>query len=72
MSNTDHVSTPWVKAAKSGSGGGNCVEARRHDGMIEVRDTKDRTGPTLRSTPAELDAFTDGVRKAEFDHLLAD
>jgi hypothetical protein len=39
--------------------------------MIEVRDTKDQgTGPILRFTDAEFDAFLDGARKGEFDHLL--
>jgi hypothetical protein len=31
--------TPWVKSAASNEQG-SCVEMRRHDGMIEVRDTK--------------------------------
>jgi hypothetical protein len=39
--------------------------------MIELRDSKDAgLGPVLRFRPAELDAFLDGVRKGEFDHLL--
>ena len=64
--------TPWIKAAKSGGNGGQCVEVRRHDATIEVRDTKDRgTGPTLIFTVAEFDAFLDGARHGEFDHLLA-
>ena len=62
--------TPWVKAAKS-TGNGNCVEVRRHAGFIEVRDTKDGgVGPTLRFTAAEFDAFLDGSRNGEFDHLI--
>lgn len=63
--------TPWVKAQASGGSGGNCVELRRHDGNIEVRDTKDHgTGPILRFTPAEFAAFLDGTRNGEFDHFL--
>lgn len=63
--------TPWVKARASGNNGGACVELRRHDGQIEVRDTKAQgTGPTLRFTPAEFAAFLDGTRNGEFDHLL--
>lgn len=38
--------------------------------MIEVRDTKDRSGPVLRFTRAEFAAWLDGAAKAEFDHLL--
>ncbi len=64
--------TPWIKAAKSAGNGGTCVEVRRHDAMIEVRDTKDAgNGPTLRFTYAEWEAFLDGAKNAEFDHLIA-
>jgi hypothetical protein len=61
-------STPWITASASG-GDGECVELRRHDGMIEVRDSKDREGPVLRFTHAEFVAWLDGVNKGEFDHL---
>jgi hypothetical protein len=61
--------TTWTKASRS-SNGGQCVEVRRHGGMIEVRDSKDRSGPVLRFTGPEWDAFLHGARNAEFDHLL--
>ena len=62
--------TPWIKASAS-TEGSNCVEQRRHDGMVEVRDTKDHgTGPVLRFTPAEFAAWLDGAGRGEFDHLL--
>lgn len=62
-------STPWVKAAASNDQG-SCVEMRRHDGMVEVRDTKDRgRGPVLRFTSTEWAAWLDGARCGEFDHL---
>jgi hypothetical protein len=61
-------STPWITASAS-SGTGECVELRRHDGLIEVRDSKDREGPTLRFTHAEFAAWLDGAGKGEFDHL---
>ncbi len=65
------TSTPWQKATKSAGNGGSCVELRGHDGMIEVRDTKDEgAGPILRFTRDELDAFLDGAKGGEFDHLL--
>jgi hypothetical protein len=60
--------TPWIKAATSGQDS-NCVELRRHDGLIEVRDSKDRHGPVLRFTHAEFAAWLDGAGKGEFDHL---
>ena len=65
---TDHV-TPWVKAAASGTND-SCVEQRRNGAEIEVRDTKDRTGPVLRFTPAEFAAWLNGAKQGEFDHLL--
>lgn len=65
------MTSRWIKAGKSGTNGGSCVEARRHNGMIEVRDTKDHgNGPVLRFTAAEWAAFLDGAKKSEFDGLL--
>jgi Domain of unknown function (DUF397) len=62
--------TPWIKAKLSDTGA-SCVEQRRHDGMIEVRDTKDRgKGLVLRFTPAEFAAWLHGARGGEFDHLV--
>jgi hypothetical protein len=65
------TSSPWIKAQRSAEQG-SCVEHRFVDGMIEVRDSKDRSGPTLRFTRAEFAAWLDGARKGEFDHLLGD
>lgn len=59
----------WIKASASGDQG-DCVEQRRHDDTIEVRDTKDRTGPVLAFTPAEFAAWLDGAKRGEFDHLV--
>lgn len=65
------TTTPWIKASKSGGNGGQCVEVRSHNDMIEVRNSKDDgNGPVLRFTPAEFDAFLDGARRKEFDHLI--
>jgi uncharacterized protein DUF397 len=60
--------TPWVKATASNADG-TCVEMRRYNDVIEVRDTKDRSGPVLRFTSAEFAAWLDGAAKGEFDHL---
>lgn len=60
--------TEWVKATASGQGG-DCVEMRRHDGGVEVRDSKNPNGPVLRFTRAEFAAWLDGAKHAEFDHL---
>ena len=58
-----------MKASQSAQQG-ECVEQRRSDGMIEIRDTKDPSGPVLRFTEAEYAAWIDGAKKGEFDHLL--
>lgn len=34
------LTNEWRKASRSGNQGGNCVEARAHEGAVEVRDTK--------------------------------
>lgn len=61
--------TAWIKASRSG-GSGDCVEMRRHDGTIQVRDTKQLgQGPTLNFTESEFAAWLDGAKKGEFDHL---
>jgi hypothetical protein len=63
--------TQWIKASMSGDQGA-CVEQRVVDGMIEVRDSKDHSGPVLSFTRAEFAAWVDGARRGEFDHLLGD
>lgn len=57
----------WMKAAKSGNNGGDCVEWRlREDGTVEVADTKDGGhGPVLRFTPTEWAAFKEGLLTGE-------
>jgi hypothetical protein len=69
MSDMTTGTTSWVKAAAS-SAQGSCVEMRRHDGVVEVRDTKAHgNGPTLRFTSAEFAAWLDAARKGKFDSL---
>jgi hypothetical protein len=63
-------STPWIKASAS-SQDTQCVEQRRHAGLVEVRDSKDRSGPVLRLHPTEFAAWLDGARTGEFDQLLS-
>ena len=58
----------WHKSTRSGGDGGNCVEvATNLEGVVAIRDTKDRNGGTLFLSPAEWTAFTEGVKKGEFD-----
>lgn len=56
--------------ATAGNSEGTCVEQRRVGDVIEVRDTKDRSGPVLRFTRDEFAAWLDGARGHEFDHLV--
>jgi hypothetical protein len=58
----------WLKSRKSLSNG-QCVEVAETRGMIAVRDSKDPSGPILTYTRAEWEAFLDGAKKGEFDHL---
>ncbi|NLT55711.1 MAG: DUF397 domain-containing protein [Actinomycetales bacterium] len=60
---------PWIAAGGGDSPDAQQVEMRRNGDVIEVRDSLDPGGPVLRFTPAEWDAWLDGVRKGEFDHL---
>jgi hypothetical protein len=50
----------WVKSSYSGSQA-NCVEVAVRDRVV-VRDTKDRTGPILRFSPAAWREFADQVK----------
>jgi hypothetical protein len=56
----------WHKSTYS-SANGSCVEVRRLNHVIEVRDTKDRTGPVLRFTDESWRNFVTSVHKGEFD-----
>lgn len=44
-----------------------CVEVGVRDGMIRVRDSKDRDGGELTFNAEEWDAFVRGVKAGEFD-----
>ena len=61
--------TPWIKASASSGDSPDCVEMRTHDGMVEVRDSKDPHGAVLRFHAAEFAAWLDGAKSGEFDHL---
>jgi hypothetical protein len=61
----------WMMSSRSTGNGGSCVEARRHAGLIEVRNSKDPKAGTVRFTAEEWDSFLDGAKKGEFDRLIA-
>jgi hypothetical protein len=64
--------TGWIMSSRSTGNGGSCVEARRHDGLVEVRNSKAREAATVRFTTEEWDSFLYGAKRGEFDQLLAD
>jgi hypothetical protein len=58
----------WRKASRSSANGSDCVEvAELPGGGRAVRDSKNPSGPMLRFTPSEWDAFIHGVKDGEFD-----
>jgi hypothetical protein len=58
----------WHKSTFSNGSGGNCVEvASNLPGIVAVRDSKDREGPSLSFTPDEWRAFIAGAKAGEFD-----
>ena len=71
MPETQDSSALWVKSSLSFSNGA-CVEvADLSDGTVGVRHSKDLSGPVLRFTPAEWQAFLGGARLGEFDSFGA-
>jgi Domain of unknown function (DUF397) len=56
----------WRKSTRS-STNGSCVEVRRSAGMVQVRDTKDRSGPVLAFPTKAWQEFVDEVRTGQFD-----
>jgi len=55
----------WRKSTYSALNG--CVEIALLDGMVAVRNSRDRDGAALVFTPVEWRAFVDGVQDGEFD-----
>jgi hypothetical protein len=60
----------WIMSSRSTGNGGSCVQARRHAGVIEVRNSKSPEAGTVKFTLEEWDSFLDGAKKGEFDQLL--
>jgi hypothetical protein len=56
----------WRTSTRSG-GNGQCVEVRQVDDTVQVRDSKDRSGPALTFTRPEWEAFVGGAKDGEFD-----
>ena len=59
----------WRKSSYSTNGGASCVEVASDisDGIVALRDSKDRQGPALIVGADQWTAFTAGIRHGEFD-----
>lgn len=57
----------WIKSSFSNPQGTTCVEVRADGTTIEVRDSKDRSGPSLSFPEGEWAAFISGAQNGEFD-----
>ena len=67
MDSSEEPTEDWRKSSRSYSTGG-CVEVAALSGeLIGVRDSKKPRGIVLRFSPAEWDAFVDGVRMGSLD-----
>jgi hypothetical protein len=61
------VPQEWKKSSKSGANGGECAEVRQHDDAVQVRDSKNPTGPVLTFDRDQWRAFIDAAKAGEFD-----
>ncbi|SCE09258.1 DUF397 domain-containing protein [Streptomyces sp. DvalAA-19] len=53
----------WFTSSYSNDQGGQCVEGARLQGMMAVRDSKDREGGAFVFPAATWGAFVDAVKK---------
>ena len=66
MTMENFTTAQWRKASASASNGA-CVEIAMLADGVAVRDSKDPSGPVLRYTLKEWDAFLAGAKAGEFD-----
>jgi hypothetical protein len=60
------LSNKWRKSTYSADTA-NCVEVRRNGDVVEVRNSKDRTGSVMKFTLDEWAAFVPGAKEGQFD-----
>jgi hypothetical protein len=58
----DNIEKSWRTSSYTGNGGGNCVEAASGNGVVMVRDTKDRDGGTLALSAYAWKSFTSKIK----------
>lgn len=56
------LATQWTTSSRSGDNG-NCVEVRRRADVVQVRDSKDRSGPILTFPAAAWSALVGDLRR---------
>jgi hypothetical protein len=56
----------WRKSSRSGNNG-QCTEVRDRGDAVDMRDSKNPTGPVLTFTPDAWAAFIEGVKHGDYD-----
>ena len=60
------IDSQWRKSSASSSNA-NCVEVRKSlAGTVQVRDSKDRSGPHLAFGAKDWNAFVKGIKEGTF------
>ncbi len=60
------LTASWKKSTRS-NGSDSCVEARLLVDAVEIRDTKDRSGPSLAFTSVIWAAFIGDIKAGRYD-----
>lgn len=61
------ITETWRKSTKSGPYSDNCVEVRKVNNFIEIRNSKNPDAGTAMFTEFEWTAFIGGVKDNEFE-----
>jgi hypothetical protein len=60
-----HRNDGWFKSSYSSEQGGNCVEALRVPSGMAIRDSKDKSGPSLEFTAAAWQTLVASLKSGE-------